>query len=253
MGVDPPTAEAVHAALWEEYPDDDEICCVDCGFGAPDNVEIPTCPGCGATFYNKGETSVTAEAAIALPRKRLDNLEGQFNKFRDQATKNFWNLGRVLSEILDSGLWKDEQHKTFAEYVESKLQFSARTGKRMMSIYRTYTEKEIVGLSPHHLDVIASVKEEAPRREIMTRAREEGLSVRALRREIRDNVVTELKPTTSQKIRIGVKPGKIGQPEWRNVRKKRMITFEIDGLKFTVEDTGDSAIVKAIKPKDATA
>jgi hypothetical protein len=170
---------------------DDLADCSTCG--GESDVNLPKCPFCGDGEIVEGKAgaaaTLKAKAAdkakpvtkpVTKPTKKLvlvtpesvvevvasalvelDRAVANIDRFKMEAVKNIWALGREIAIIIAGDLWKQRRdddgtlrHRTFKSFAEHEIGMSAAYAYKLAHISETFTEQEVAAVGTKKLGLM---------------------------------------------------------------------------------------------------
>jgi len=162
--------------------------------GGESDVNLPKCPFCGdgeiiegkagAAATLKAKAADKAKPATAKPVMKptkklvlvtpdsvvevvasalveLDRAVANIDRFKLEAVKNIWALGREIAIIIAGDLWKQRRdddgtlrHRTFRSFAELEIGMSASYAYKLAHISETFSEAEVAAVGTKKLGVM---------------------------------------------------------------------------------------------------
>lgn len=195
-------------------------------------------------------------------RKTLAQYDKQIEDLQKNSAKVAWEIGQLLSEVNERGLWQEGGYKSFAEYVSHRHKFTKQTARSFIAISKTFSKEEAGELNRGALRLLVTIEDDDVRAGLAKWVREEKPS----HRELADAVKAKRAEAGLNTSRAGfegtilvntrLKPGVIAEGGWRNRKATktkpaaRVGKFELGDNEFVVEDLGDEGFtVHLIDPE----
>lgn len=264
------SAKLVALALRRLFPRAPVFECSTCGFPAPKVEAIAECPGCGEAFEEESEDEeadfvhapdfalvrqvepeviLPFEGGIEAAKDLLESKTARICSLRADLAVNGWEIGVELQSVVGHELWR-ALHQSFAEYVETRLGFSAQTARDFMAVAKAFRREELSGLSITSLRLLAKVPEGAARDALIERARS-GTKTRELAQEAKSSraaagLATERRGLKGVLVNFRAEAGPVAEGELRGRGRLRRAKLELGGHTFELEVDRRSAAFRLV-------